>query len=80
MGNGEGNIVMPAWVVKFLAPLMIAAMLGAYGWIWKTEGKTIRLETQLENLKESSGAAVARIEKKVDKIYDLMLEEARHGP
>jgi len=50
-----------------------AAIIVALGWIWKTEGRVLRLETQ----REATIEKINKIDKTVEKIYDILIDDHR---
>ena len=70
----ENNGGVRVWgLINKVAYIVIIVLAG---WIWKTESRVVRLETQRENTIEK----INKIDRTVEKIYDLLLEGARYGP
>jgi len=51
--------------------VMYAAVVGIFVFLWSTNARVIRLETQ----REATVEKLAKIEKTVEKIYDLLMKE-----
>lgn len=56
--------------------IMYGVIAGLFIWVWNTNGRVIRLETQ----REATVEKINNINTKVDKIYDMLLEDARSNP
>jgi len=49
-------------------------------WVWQTNERVVVLETNQASHIKGATQSIAKIETKVDRIYDLLLEDARNHP
>lgn len=64
----------------FFNKVMYALLVALTVWVWQTNEKIVVLQTQFSETTKGTSEKIEKIEKTVDKIYDILIQEARRNP